>query len=288
MGVYPADHHPHIKNKHNSNCNTSTWIWNTDTFSKPGSHWIAIGHKICGNKHFYQIMDSLALLLSSYNNILESISSMQQKDVKIETFLKNHMQSTNTFTCAWWSLYYLISLKFKTSILPYLRLLNSPSINKHFLYNYFKSLFEGKWPKYILNNQHQNALSSKQHEQCCTCAKNYIKQCCKYAKKHNNNIISQIRIYYTQIKVHFQRYQFVFLHFMVMMECCQILCNHNCSRQTHLVLWLSHYFSTTYESEIRDINFVHLQYFETPPHNCFYLKSLSIVQLYTLNLDTQI
>ena len=111
LGAHPADH-PYT-NEHDSNFNTSTWIWNANTPLKSRSHWIVVFHKRCGNRYVYQIMDSLALLLSSYKDIFECISSMQHKDTNIETCLKNSMQSTNMFTCGWWSLYYLITSKFK-------------------------------------------------------------------------------------------------------------------------------------------------------------------------------
>ena len=116
-------------------------------------HWIAIQHKTRGDKYIYQIMDSLALPLFSYKDILNTISSMQRKNVSIETVLKNCMRSTSTFTCRWWSIYYLISSKFKTFTVPY----------HHSLNNYFKTLFEGEWAKSIFNNQHQDASLSKQN-----------------------------------------------------------------------------------------------------------------------------
>ena len=111
---------------------------------KSGSHWIVVFTKDVETDMFIRKW----ILWHCH---------FHYKDTNIETCLKNRMQSTNTFTCGWWSLYYLISSKFKSSILPYLHLLNRPSINKHFLYIYFKSIFEGKWPKYTLNNQHQDA-----------------------------------------------------------------------------------------------------------------------------------
>ena len=89
-------------------------------------------------------MDSLALPLSSYKDILECISAIQHKQVSIEMLLTNRMQSTTTFMCGWWSLYYLISSKSTNSILLYLHTINNPPV-KYFLYNYFKSLFEEKW-----------------------------------------------------------------------------------------------------------------------------------------------
>ena len=177
LGVYLADHHP------NTDERNSNWIWNTNTSSKSGMYWIAVWHKTHRDKHAYQIMDSLALPLSSYKDILNTISGMQHKNISIENVLKNRMQSTNTFTCGWWSIYYLISSKFKTSVLPYLYSLNNSSINEHCLYNYFKTLFEGEWPKYILDNQHRNAMSSKwTGQQRCMHGKNCIEQYWKYSK----------------------------------------------------------------------------------------------------------
>ena len=91
LGVYLANHHPYINDA--SNHIVTTWIWNADTSSKDGSHWI-IFHKKYANRNVYQIMDSLALPLSLYKDILECISAMQP---------------TTIFTCGWWSLYYFIS-----------------------------------------------------------------------------------------------------------------------------------------------------------------------------------
>ena len=172
LGVYPADHHPYM-----DECD-SNWIWNTDISklqntlnSRPTQNtW----RQTCISNN-----GLFGITASSYKVILNTISGMQHKNVSIEIVLKNHMQSTNTFTCGWWSIYYLISSKFKTCILPYLH----SFVIKHFLYNYFKTLFEGKWPKCILDNQYWNAMSSEQNgQQCCTHGKNCIEQCCKYSK----------------------------------------------------------------------------------------------------------
>ena len=99
LGVYPADHHPYINNA--SNHIITTWIWNTDTSSKYGLQWITIFLKKYTDRNVYEIMDSLALLLSLYKDILEYISAMQHKQVSIEMLLINRMQSKTTFTCGW-------------------------------------------------------------------------------------------------------------------------------------------------------------------------------------------
>ena len=96
LGVYPANHHPYINA---SNHIVTTWIWNTDTSSKDGLYRITIFHKRYANRNVYQIMDLLALPLSSYKDILEYTSAMQHKQVSIETLLTNCMQSMTTFTC---------------------------------------------------------------------------------------------------------------------------------------------------------------------------------------------
>ena len=48
------------------------------------------------------------------------------------------MQQWNSYTCGWWSLYFLLASNNLNSVLPELFYFNIPEINKTFLYNFFK------------------------------------------------------------------------------------------------------------------------------------------------------
>ena len=77
--------------------------------------------------------------IKDYPEILKTISIMTfKKPLSVKSLVTHKMQQYNSYTCGWWSLYFLLASNNLNSVLPELFYFNIPEINETFLYNFFK------------------------------------------------------------------------------------------------------------------------------------------------------
>ena len=128
MGVYAADQHLYIHNP--------AWIWNTNPSTQEGTNWIGVKHCHKDSDNVDMLMDSFGKPISDYPEIVKTISAMHRKSVSINSLTRNRMQQHNTYTCGWWSLYFLLASNNLYSVLPELLYFNIPEIKLFF--SFFK------------------------------------------------------------------------------------------------------------------------------------------------------